>query len=221
MNKVKIRIDVVSDVVCPWCYIGKRRLEKAMDQLSSQFEFDVESLPFELNPEMPEKGRNQKEYLNAKFGGEEGYRKITDNVTRIAAEEGLKFDFSRQIISPNTRAAHRLIWLARQEGKSIAINEALMKAYFEEGVDLSKRENLVRVVVKEGLDEKKVNALLDSEEGLAEVLFAEQLNHQRGISGVPFFIINNQYGISGAQPTDVLVKTLTQIGRELVVPSLE
>src|SRR5260221_5771527 len=221
MNKVKIRIDVVSDVVCPWCYIGKRRLEKAMDQLSLQFDFEVESLPFELNPEMPKKGRNQKEYLSAKFGGEEGYRKITDNVTRIAAEEGLKFDFSRQIISPNTREAHRLIWLARQEGKSIAINEALMKAYFEEGVDLSKRDNLVRIVVKGGLDEKKVNALLDSEEGLAAVLYAEQLNHQRGISGVPCSIINNKYEISEAQPTNVLIKTFTQIGREVVVPGPE
>src|SRR6267378_1254107 len=110
MNKVKLRIDVVSDVVCPWCYIGKRRLEKAIGQLSSQFDFDVEYQPFELNPEMSKKGRNQKEYLTAKFGGEERYHQITDHVTRIAAEEGLKFDFKREIISPNTREAHRLVW---------------------------------------------------------------------------------------------------------------
>jgi predicted DsbA family dithiol-disulfide isomerase len=212
MNKVKIRIDVVSDVVCPWCYIGKRRLEKALGQLSSQFDFDIEYLPFELNPEMPKTGRNQKEYLSAKFGGEERYQKITDNITRVAAEEGLKFDLRRQIISPNTREAHRLIWFAKQEGKSIAVKEALLKAYFEDGVDLSKKENLVSIAVKAGLDEKKVNLLLDSEEGLAEVLYAEQRNQQRGISGVPFFIVNNQFGISGVQPTEVFVKALTQIG---------
>src|SRR5260221_14435057 len=98
MNKVKIRIDVVSDVVCPWCYIGKRRLEKAMDQLSSQFDFDVESLRFELNPEMPEKDRNQKEDRSAKFGGEEGYRKITHSGPRSGPEEGLKLNVTRQII---------------------------------------------------------------------------------------------------------------------------
>ncbi len=211
MRKVKIRIDVVSDVVCPWCYIGMRRLEKATGQLSPQFDFDIEHIPFELNPEMPEKGRNQKEYLSAKFG-EERYHQITDHLTRIAAEEGLKFDFNRQIISPNTREAHRLIWFAKQEGKSSAVTEALMKAYFEDGVDLSKKENLVSIAVKQGLDEKKVKTLLDSEEGLTEVLFAEQLNQQRGISGVPFFIINDQFGISGAQPTEVFVKALTRIG---------
>lgn len=217
MNKVKIRIDVVSDVVCPWCYIGKRRLEKAISQLSSQFDFDVEYQPFELNAEMSKKGRNQKEYLTAKFGGEDRYHQITDHVTRIAAEEGLKFDFKREIISPNTREAHRLVWLAKQEGKSIAVNEALMKAYFEDGVDLSKKENLASIAVKAGLDEKKVNTFLDSEEGLTEVLYAEQLNIQRGISGVPFFIINNHFGISGAQPTEVFVKALTQIGEELAL----
>ena len=212
MNKVKIRIDVVSDVVCPWCYIGKRRLEKAMVQLSPQFDFEVEYQPFELNPDMPKKGRNQKEYLSTKFGGAERYHQITDNVTRIAAEEGLKVDFNRQNISPNTREAHRVIWLAKQEGKSIAVKEALMKAYFEDGIDLTSKENLITIALKAGLDEKKVNSLLDSEDGLAEVLYAEQLNSQRGISGVPFFIINNQFGISGAQPTEVFVKALTQIG---------
>ena len=211
MNKTTIKIDVVSDVVCPWCYIGKRRLEKAMQELAAQFDFEVDHLPFELNPDTPKEGRNQKEYLTDKFGGAARYQQITDHVTKIAAEEGLQFDYTRQTTSPNTREAHRLIWLGRQEGKSMVVNEALMRAYFEEGIDLSVKENLIGIAVKAGLNEKRVNELLDSEEGLAEVLFAEQLNHQRGISGVPFFIVNNQFGISGAQPVEVFVKALTQI----------
>jgi predicted DsbA family dithiol-disulfide isomerase len=210
-KKVAIKIDVVSDIVCPWCYIGKRRLEKAMQEIATQFDFEVDHLPFELNPDMPKEGRNQKEYLSAKFGGTARYQQLTDNVTKIATDEGLHFDYARQTTSPNTRTAHRLIWLARQEGKSMAVNEALMRAYFEEGVDLSVKESLIGVAVKAGLDEKRVNDLFDSEEGLAEVLYAEQLNHQRGISGVPFFIVNNQFGISGAQPVEVFVKALTQI----------
>jgi predicted DsbA family dithiol-disulfide isomerase len=216
MNRLSIKIDVVSDVVCPWCYIGKRRLEKAMDQLSGQYDFEIEYFPFELNPEMPKAGRNQKEYLTEKFGSGERYAQLTQHVSQVAADEGLRFDYTRQPISPNTHDAHRLVWLARQGKRDIQsdVQENLMKAYFEEGVDLSQRENLVDIGIKSGLDEGKVRTMLDSNEGEAEVTYAEQLNRQRGIRGVPFFIINNQYGISGAQPTEVFVETLTQIANK-------
>ncbi len=109
MNKPVIKIDVVSDVVCPWCYIGKRRLEKAIDQLKDKIDFEVEYHPFELNPDMPAEGRNHKEYLMAKFGGESKYNQLTRHVVDVAAAEGLKFDFTSETISPNTRNAHRLI----------------------------------------------------------------------------------------------------------------
>jgi len=214
--KTKIKVDIVSDVVCPWCYIGKRRIEKAMAELSGQFDFEVAYLPFELNPQTPKEGFNQKEYLVKKFGGEARYNEITKHVASVAAEEGLAFDFSKQHISPNTRDAHRIIRYARQEGKQLAVKEAFMKAYFEEGVDLTKKENLLSVSEKAGLNSEKISHLLDSDEGLAEVIMEENTNHQRGISGVPYYIINNQYGISGAQPTDVFVKALTQIGNEPV-----
>jgi len=216
LNKPKIRIDVVSDVVCPWCYIGKRRLEKALDQLSNQYEFEVEYQPFELNPDMPKEGVNQKEYLSKKFGGEARYQQITDQTTQTAAIEGLKFDFSKQKVSPNTRDAHRIIFLSKEEGKQAQTNEAFMKAYFEEGIDLSKKENLMAVAVKAGLSEKKVESWLDSDKGLAEVELSEQTSHQRGISGVPFFIINNKYGVSGAQPSEAFIDMLTQVGKEVV-----
>src|SRR5579859_7797499 len=112
MNKPVIKIDIVSDVVCPWCYIGKRRLEKAVDALSDKIDFEVEYHPFELNPDMPKEGRDQKEYLAEKFGGETRYNQITSSTEKAAALEGLKFDFSAQKTSPNTLDAHRLIAFA-------------------------------------------------------------------------------------------------------------
>jgi len=213
--KPKITIDIVSDVVCPWCYIGKRRIEKAMTQLSDQFEFEVSYLPFELNPTTPSAGLNQKDYLTKKFGSEEKYNQITQHVTAIAAEEGLSFDFEMQKVSPNTRDAHRILWYAKREGKQLALKEAFMNAYFEKGVDLTKRENLIELSEKAGLSPEKVSTLLNSEEGLVEVIQSEELNHQRGISGVPYYIINNQYGISGAQTADVFVRAFSEIGSQL------
>ncbi len=211
--KPKIIIDIVSDVVCPWCYIGKRRIEKAMTQLGDQFEFEVSYLPFELNPTTPSAGFNQKDYLTKKFGSEEKYNQITRHVTATAAEEGLSFDFDKQKVSPNTRDAHRILWYAKREGKQLALKEAFMNAYFEKGVDLTKRENLIEISEKAGLNPEKVSTLLNSEAGLVEVIQSEELNHQRGISGVPYYIINNQYGISGAQTADVFVRAFSEIGQ--------
>lgn len=210
----KIKIDIVSDVVCPWCYIGKRRIEKAMEQLKDQFEFEITYLPFELNPHIPKSGFNQQEYLIKKFGSAEKYEQITQHVTTIAAGEGLRFNFQMQSVAPNTRDAHRIIWLAKQEGKQASMKEALMKAYFEDGVDLSRTENLASIATGVGLPGDRVQNLLHSDEGLNEVIKAEQQNYQRGVSGVPFYIVNNQYGISGAQPTEVFIQAFTEIGNK-------
>jgi len=212
--KPVIKVDIVSDVVCPWCFIGKRRIEKAMNTLQDEFDFEVSYLPFELNPQTPKEGFNQKEYLAKKFGSEEKYHQITNHVTQVAAQEGLQFDFDKQHISPNTKDAHRVIWFAKKEGKQLAVKEALMKAYFEEGVDLTKKENVIDVAASAGLDPTRITSLLDSQEGLEEVNQLEEINYQRGVSGVPFYIINNQYGISGAQAADVFVQAFKQIGTE-------
>jgi predicted DsbA family dithiol-disulfide isomerase len=215
MMKPVIKIDIVSDVVCPWCYIGKRRIEKAMKSLENEYDFDVSYLPFELNPQTPSEGFNQKEYLSKKFGSEEKYNQITSQVTSVAAQEGLQFDFSKQLVSPNTKDAHRVIWFARKEGKQLEVKEAFMKAYFEQGIDLTKKENIISVATSAGLDATRIASLLDSNEGLQEVIQLEEINYKRGVSGVPFYIINNQYGISGAQPSDVFVQALKQIGTEI------
>lgn len=211
MTKPTLKIDVVSDVVCPWCYIGKRRLERAIQQVSDQIDVTVEYHPFELNPDMPAEGRNQRDYLIKKFGSESKYEQITGHVTATAIQEGLVFDFTKQNVSPNTRQSHRLIYFAKQHGKQLAMKEALMKAYFTDGVDLTKTENLVHVATSVGLDATAVKTFLNSDDGLKEVVAEEKLNVQRGISGVPFFIINNQYGVSGAQPSDVFANAFLEI----------
>jgi predicted DsbA family dithiol-disulfide isomerase len=203
---------VVSDVVCPWCYIGKRRMEKAIEQLGNRFEFRVEFSPFELNPEIPPQGIDQKSYLSSKFGGPAQYSRITDHVTEVASGEGLSFDFAKQNVSPNTRDAHRIIWLARKSDQQAQVNEALMKAYFQDGIDLSNQETLIGIAVGVGMDRGKLEKMFATDEGLSEVLAAEQLNYQRGVTGVPFFIINNKYGMSGAQLTDAFVKVFTEVG---------
>lgn len=205
MNKTKIRIDVVSDVVCPWCYIGKRRLEKAIDNLSDTYDFEVEYHPFELDPQLPATGVDQHEYLAKKFGGTDRYAKIADHVSRVAQTEGLSFDFSKQTIMPNTRNAHRIIQLAKRFGKQAEANELLMKAYFTEGADLGKPETLVQLAVQAGLEQRMIEELLRNGEGLAEIEVAEREMHQLGISGVPFYIIQHKYGLSGAQPSDTFM----------------
>jgi predicted DsbA family dithiol-disulfide isomerase len=211
MNKPIIKIGVVSDVVCPWCYIGKRRLEKAIAELSPRFTFEVEYFPFELNPQMPSHGVDQKDYLINKFGGEERYHQLTDHVTSIAAQEGLTFDYPAQKISPNTRNAHRLIQFAKEDQKQLAFVEALFKAYFTEGIDLSKTENLVAIAVAAGLDKEKTEAFLTSDAGKTEVELTELELQQSGITGVPFYVVDNKYGISGAQPSESFIKAFEEI----------
>lgn len=212
--KPTIRIDVASDVVCPWCYIGKRRLEKAIDLVKDKFNFEVVYHPFELNPGMPREGTNQKEYLSDKFGGIERYEHLTNNVTSVAATEGIEFNYSRQQISPNTRDMHRIIQSVSGE-QQVAVVEAFFKAYFTDGVDLSNHNNLIDIAVKAGLDKTRVEALLSTDELVAEVITAENQLQKLGITGVPFYIINNKYGVSGAQASKTFADAFNQVGIEM------
>ncbi len=217
MNRPLIKIDVVSDVVCPWCYIGKRRLEKAIDQLSSEYDFEIEYHPFELNPNTPAEGLNQKEYLSEKFGGVEQYNLITSRTSGVAAQEGLTFNFNRQLISPNTRKAHALIQFAKEEGKQLEMTEAFFKAYFTSGIDLSKDDNLISVAVSVGLDKEKSRAVILDKELLTKISDREKELQGLGIRGVPFYIIDNQYGVSGAQASETFVKALKEVGGKLEI----
>lgn len=210
-TKPSLKISVISDVVCPWCYIGKRRLETAINKLSDKYTFDVEYFPFELNPQMPTSGLNQKEYLYKKFGGQERYEQLTGHVSNVAGQEGLSFNYQSQTISPNTRKAHRLIQLAKEDGKQLQLVEAFFKAYFTDGVDLSKDENLIRIAAECGLDKTKVSAFLQGNEGEAEVEMAERQWQNAGVTGVPFYVIDNKYGISGAQSPEAFIEAFTEI----------
>jgi predicted DsbA family dithiol-disulfide isomerase len=215
MSKPVIKIDVVSDVVCPWCYIGKRRLEKAIDRLKDEIDFEVEYHPFELNPDTPKEGVNHKEYLIKKFGGEARYQQLTNHVVDVAKQEGLNFNFSDATKTPNTLDAHRLIAFARKQGKQLEMKEALMSAYFEKRTDLTEPKNLIALATQLGMNAEDVKTFLESNELEAEVKMEEQLNQKRGISGVPFYIINNKYGVSGAQPTEDFMQVFTEVGSEV------
>ncbi|MBC7923385.1 MAG: DsbA family oxidoreductase [Ferruginibacter sp.] len=216
MNKPTLKIDIISDVVCPWCYIGKRRLEKALDQLSDRFDFELQYHPFELNPTLPPEGTDQPQYLIRKFGGQARYEPIIRHVTALAAAEGLAFHFEKQFIAPNTRNAHRLIGLAHQQGRQLPLVELLFRAYFTDGVDLSKKENLVALAAQAGLDPERAEKLLAGEEGLREVVLAEKELQQMGITGVPFYIIDHRHGVSGAQAPEAFIEAIERIGSPVV-----
>jgi predicted DsbA family dithiol-disulfide isomerase len=215
--KQSIKIDIVSDVVCPWCYIGKRRLERAMESLSGQYDFKISYHPFELHPELSPEGQNQKEYLVKKFGSESRYHQLTNNVARIAQGEGLQFDFEKQEVMPNTRKAHIVIGGAKEVGKQAQVTEALFKSYFSQGVDLSKDENLITVGVSAGLERNLIEGWLKDDSRGADVVRSEKELTKIGVHGVPFFIINDRYALSGAQPTEAFINVLEDVAGKAAV----
>ena len=212
--KKVIRIDVVSDVVCPWCYIGKRRLEKAIAAASDKYTFEIAYHPFELNPDTPSSGVNQREHLADKFGGDERYQSITNHTSSVAAQEGLQMNFDRQAVLPNTRKAHVLIFAAQNEGKQLPVAEAFFKAYFTDGVDLSTDENLINVAVQAGLDRTVAETAIQSHSLLASIGTQEHEMQKLGIRGVPFYIFNNEYGVSGAQASETFLKVFDELKTE-------
>jgi predicted DsbA family dithiol-disulfide isomerase len=195
---VSIKIDVISDVICPWCYIGKRRLEKAI-VASGRKDVTVRWHPFELNPQMPKEGIERRDYRIAKFGSWERSQVLDAQVAAAGQAEGLTFDFEKMSRTPNTRDAHRLIWLADQVGVQDAVAEALFRAYFTEGRDLSDRPTMVDVVTAAGLDRSPAERLLASDEGLNQILTAEAEARELGVRSVPCFIVNGTVGLSGAR----------------------
>ncbi|WP_439623301.1 DsbA family oxidoreductase [Gemmata sp.] len=192
-----ITIDVYSDVICPWCYIGKRRLEKGIALTGRTA--TVHWHPFELNPSMPPEGIERRAYRVRKFGSWERSLELDAQVAQAGRGEGIAFHFDRMPRTPNTFDAHRIIWLAGERGVQDAVVEALFKAYFTDGRDLSDRATLAAVAVEGGLDVGEVNELLGGERGAAEVREREQKGQRLGISGVPFAVINDAIALSGAQ----------------------
>jgi predicted DsbA family dithiol-disulfide isomerase len=209
----KLEIDVISDVVCPWCYLGKRKLDAAMKQVEA-FTYDVRWRPFQLDPTIPPEGIARSEYMSRKFGPEK-IAAIHARLEEAGQEEGLAFAFDKITRSPNTLDAHRLIRWAQPIGKQSDIVERLFNLYFVEGQDIGDRNVLIDVARQAGLDVDLITRLFV--EGVDIVPVQEEMSTaaRMGISGVPFFIFGGKYAVSGAQPVDALVGVIWKAGSEL------
>jgi predicted DsbA family dithiol-disulfide isomerase len=189
-----LRIEVASDVICPWCYIGKRRLAKALGLVAGEIEASIEWLPFQLNPGLPSEGVLRADYRRAKFGSLERSRELDARVAREGAGEGIEFAFDRMQRTPNTTSAHRLIDLAQRQQKAEPVVDALFRAYFEEGRDIGDESVLAGVAAQSGVADWPQAA--DAQ----RVAQLEERVRELGISGVPTFIFDRRSGISGAYP---------------------
>lgn len=207
-----LRIDFVSDVVCPWCAIGLASLDQALQRLGGEVQADIHFQPFELNPQMPQEGEGIAEHLQRKYGLTDA--QLAENQERIrqrGAELGFTFDMNARGRTYNTFDAHRLLHWAGREGKQSELKHALLRAYFSEGRNVSDRGTLVAIAAGVGLDAGRAAAILDSDEYAGEVRADEQFWLRAGINGVPAIIIDRKHLISGGQPPEVFEQALRQI----------
>jgi predicted DsbA family dithiol-disulfide isomerase len=206
-----LAIAVFSDVICPWCFVGKRRLERALRDVGAEAE--ITWLPFELNPDMPAQGMARADYRARKFGLERS-RELDANMTALGREEGIAFGFDRIARTPSTRKAHALIAHASRLGRADAVVEALFRAYFEEALDVGDSEVLADLAARQGLERDAALAALSDPELHDEVVTREREAARLGASGVPFFVVDRQWAISGAQASAAWVDALRQIGSQ-------
>lgn len=193
-----MRIDIVSDMICPWCYLGKRRLEVALAR-HPELSAKVNWLPFELNPSMPAGGMPRDEYLGAKFGSLDTLREAESRLAGLGDQEGITYRFDRIRMSPNTRAAHALAEIAAETGQQDTIVEALFRAYFESGKDIGNLDTLLVIAASAGLEPSLVRARIAAREDWPAIEAAEQEIRSAGITGVPFFILDRRLVLQGAQ----------------------
>lgn len=207
----KVRIDIISDVVCPWCYLGKARLEKALLMVDG-VEAEIHWRPYMLDPSIPRDGENRKDYMLKKFGDGPQLAEAHKRLTALGKEVGINYDFDAIEISPNTMDAHRLIRWAAQAGPGIQdkVVTALFKSYFEEGRNIGDAEVLIAVAADCGMDADIVRQLLPSEAEEAGVIGEIAQAKQLGITGVPCFVFNQKYAVSGAQEPANLIEAMRQ-----------
>jgi predicted DsbA family dithiol-disulfide isomerase len=211
-----MKIDVYADVVCPWCYVGEKRLEKA---LRSRPDLEVERRwrPFQLRPEMPAGGVPWRPFALEKFGGEENMRRAFARVAAAGEPDGARFDFDRVASAPNTVDAHRLILHAARRGGEWPMADALFRGYFAEGRDLNDAEALTAMAADAGgLDPDETRAYLAGDSGAQDVWESQQVAAGLGIGGVPFYVIDDRYAVSGGQPAEVWLRTLEAIEAERI-----
>lgn len=204
------KIDIISDPICPWCYIGKTRLDRALE-LNPTHNFIIEWHPFQLNPTMPKDGMDRREYLEAKFGGQKEAIEVYSNIDKTATETGLSLNFGGIKRTPNTIDAHRLIHWAGIEGRQNSIIDRLFKAYFQEGRDISEHSVLTRIASAAGMDQDVVRSLLKSDADKEDIKARDTDARKRGIQGVPAFVVASEYVIQGAQTIDIWDNIIKEI----------
>ncbi|WP_372613143.1 DsbA family oxidoreductase [Halomonas sp.] len=205
-----VDITVISDAICPWCFIGKRHLDLALAELPEEVAVSVAWHPFELNPDMPPEGLTRQDYRTAKFGSWERSRELDAQVESAAHLAGIEIHHERMTRTPNTFNAHRLIWLAGEHGVQQAVVNELFRRYFVEGEDIGDRAILTDAARAGGLEDIDVPAFLGSDQGRAEVKAGLDQARRLGVSGVPTFIINGTTGLSGAQPPEALRQAILE-----------
>ena len=210
-----IEIDIVSDTICPWCYVGKRRLERALDGFEAD-EVRVRWHPFQLNPGMPPEGMDRAEYVTAKFGGTDAARAVYDRIREAGAEEGIAFAFERMPRTPNTFASHRVVHYAAGEGVQNETVEALFQAVFLNGRDIGDFETLVDIGAECGIDPVALAEYLAGTEEAGQLRADEERARRMGVTGVPCFIVGGRYAVTGAQDSTVLRGVLDKVAEESV-----
>lgn len=212
----ELTVDIVSDVMCPWCYVGKKRFEKALCVLDGGLEVDVRWRPFQLDPTLPRQGRDRKAYLAGKFGSPERARQAYAAIREAGAAEGIPFDFDAIAVAPNTLDAHRLIRWAVSAGRGVQgkLIDILFRMYFAEGRNIGDPAVLVEAAGAAGMDTGVVAALLPTDADRADVAEEIATAQRMGVTGVPCFILDGRYAVMGAQPADALARALTEISAD-------
>jgi predicted DsbA family dithiol-disulfide isomerase len=208
-----ISIDVVSDVICPWCFLGKRRLDKALSLLPD-IEAEINFRPFFLDPTIPQEGLDRHAYMAEKFG-EERLKTIHDPLVKAGKEDGVTYHFDKITRTPNTMDAHRLMRWAKLEDKQLDIAEALFMAYWNEGRDVGDHQVLADIAEAHGMNRKEVLIALASDRDKKEVLAETAQAQKMGVTGVPTYIINRKYGVVGAQSAELLAEQIKKAASEV------
>jgi predicted DsbA family dithiol-disulfide isomerase len=211
-----MQIEIYSDVVCPWCFIGKRRLEQALETAGYAQQAHIAWRPFQLNPAMPKEGMDRRVYLDEKFGGADARRAVEERVAKAGEADGIVFAFNRIERTPNTFDAHRLIWFAEQQGCQDEVAEALFHSYFTKGREIGNLNSLAEIASDCGLNREEVERFLASDRAVEEVRAEEATGHRLGIRGVPYFVLNGSMSISGAQSPDIFVSAIQQALKTVV-----
>lgn len=210
-----VNVDVVSDVVCPWCFIGKRRLDAALAAVPD-IGVEVQWRPFQLDPTIPPEGKDRRAYMIGKFGSQERIDQIHANIVQLGAVEGIAFDFDAIKVAPNTLDAHRVIRWAAGSGSDVQnrLVDILFRAYFEQGQNIGDHTVLLEAAQLSGMDARLVEALLPSDADRDEVKTEIATASRMGITGVPCFLLENKYAVMGAQETNVLANAIQQVVAE-------